>query len=357
MTKLFLLTFNCAKLDQVESGFVDELHSALPKQCPDLLIFGFQELLPILEATSYGLVDVYLNNLRIKIQQTVSQFYHTSVEVVAHEHVGAIGSFVLTPHQTYVNKVSTSSASCGILYSSLKGATAIRINYKDEEFTFVTAHLAANEGNVDRRNKDYWRLMTSMEFGDGFSVLKPNSHTFFMGDLNYRAKHYGEGEEGDSLLNNDELTGVLSQGSAFIGMQEEDINFKPTYKYYRIPSWCDRILFQNYKPGDAKIVKYNSLSSSKSSDHEPVYLEIEVYNKPNKIINEDGLLILDGRDMRKSFISQFENYAHLVADFFVGSALFFTTTTNGRVVIGTSTFLLLLLHWWLILYLFLFNLI
>jgi hypothetical protein len=57
--------------------------------------------------------------------------------------------------------------------SGNKGAVAIRLEYHNTSFCFVTAHLAAGHGNVQERNADFWTIDEGLKFPRG---LKIDSH-------------------------------------------------------------------------------------------------------------------------------------------------------------------------------------
>jgi hypothetical protein len=51
--------------------------------------------------------------------------------------------------------------------SGNKGAVAIRLQYYDTTFCFITAHLAAGHSNVDERNADYRTIVSQLHFLKG----------------------------------------------------------------------------------------------------------------------------------------------------------------------------------------------
>lgn len=86
-------------------------------------------------------------------------------------------------------------------------------------------------------------------------------------------------------------------GRAFQGLEEEKINFPPTYKYVisrqdnegeywgwsrnRWPSWTDRIL---YLPADGVVVRnYTSIPQILGSDHQVVAMHVEVPEAPVEV--------------------------------------------------------------------------
>ncbi len=59
--------------------------------------------------------------------------------------------------------------------SGNKGALAIRLEYYDTDFCFVTAHLAAGHPNVDERNADYRTIVDGLHFLKGKTI---DSHKY-----------------------------------------------------------------------------------------------------------------------------------------------------------------------------------
>jgi synaptojanin len=51
--------------------------------------------------------------------------------------------------------------------SGNKGAVAIRLEYHDTNFCFLTAHLAAGQSNVDERVGDYHTINEGLHFSKG----------------------------------------------------------------------------------------------------------------------------------------------------------------------------------------------
>lgn len=195
-----------------------------------------------------------------------------------------------------------------------KGAVGIRVTLgpddekslgSDEVFTFVSAHLAAHDHGLQRRNADYQTIVRRLLFrsssGD-LETIYDSSHLFFMGDLNYRLSlnnpstirlqtlshkiHFGL----DSLAAHDTLTQEHDAGKVLHGLREGRLTFKPTYKYKakkgntykdfrkRIPGWTDRVFFASWNDSDsregsrrrANVELYRAVQSYCGSDHKPV---------------------------------------------------------------------------------------
>ena len=54
--------------------------------------------------------------------------------------------------------------------SGNKGAVAIRLDYYDTNFCFITAHLAAGHSNVVERNADYHTIANGLHFQKGRAI-------------------------------------------------------------------------------------------------------------------------------------------------------------------------------------------
>lgn len=86
--------------------------------------------------------------------------------------------------------------------SGNKGAVAIRLDYHDTSFCFITAHLAAGQTNVEERNSDYHTIADGLHFLKGKTIdshesvlsfssshstlLKEISNIIWLADTNYR---------------------------------------------------------------------------------------------------------------------------------------------------------------------------
>jgi hypothetical protein len=123
---------------------------------------------------------------------------------------------------------------------------------------------------------------------------------FWLGDFNYRLNlPYEEvrqllrsPENLSYLLANDQLNIQKDSRRIFVGLQEGDIMFDPTYKYtvgqnnyamgekVRVPSWTDRILFS----GDNVDQLEYSRSEVLISDHRPIRA---IFSIMCKIVNLD----------------------------------------------------------------------
>ncbi|RKF57771.1 Inositol-1,4,5-trisphosphate 5-phosphatase 1 [Golovinomyces cichoracearum] len=166
-----------------------------------------------------------------------------------------------------------------------KGAVAIRMDYANTSFCFVTAHLASGFANFEERNNEYATIQNGLRFQRN-RVIDDHDTVIWFGDFNYRIE-LGIGEvkqlikDGDlsTLYKHDQLNVQMIKGSVFPHYSESKITFKPTYKFdpgkdiydtsekARIPAWTDRVLLRGTK---IQQINYN-IAPLRFSDHRPVY--------------------------------------------------------------------------------------
>lgn len=154
--------------------------------------------------------------------------------------------------------------------------------------SFVCAHLAAHDENLETRNANYRQILSSLLFTPSSSLDKPlriwqTSHLILLGDLNYRLASAPTGlekalvdtpqrrdgntsvdsdleKERQRLVSLDTLKQQQARGKAFEYLSEGELaTFAPTYKRIvgqvdgynkkRRPGYTDRILFASYRGG------------------------------------------------------------------------------------------------------------
>ncbi|KAG5418577.1 hypothetical protein I9W82_004105 [Candida metapsilosis] len=355
---LFFFTFNCNQQTLISEVFKSKLLSILPDQLSSLYVFGFQEFCSVLDGLFASEANAKLINFNQILHEALQEKYQqpTGFSTITQTFIGAIGMIIITPYAAKFKNVRTATTSCGYAYSSLKGGVGARVSYYPEgafdspdfvELSFATVHLNAFEGEYYylERNKNLYNIMRSLNFGDGYGLIKPKNHVFILGDMNYRTSQdytptSSESQELLSLLDvsitdaayskrvenlvdkYDELTTSMQKGDVLQNFAEGRITFPPTYKFHlntaiyntkRSPSWCDRIVYlSSYEEvGDdnldqhllklpssnnsnhervrfylPEVREYNSLDSLLMSDHRPVYLEMTVpFNPPKSIIS------------------------------------------------------------------------
>lgn len=361
MTSLLLLTFNCAKKKQPVGVVKSALEHALSNtEKPHLVVVGLEEVMPIMDGC-FGLSQEYIEPIEQGIEKALGSHYKKCTKTV-------MGAVVLL---TYINvgitvlNSWTAGARCGMYFSGLKGGAGARLKVKDtdgvtQEFTFVNAHLAANEGYAETRNRDFHSIARGLDFGDNYGAYKPDNHLFFMGDLNYRATRDSEELLNDgSPIGKDELVGEIRAQRAFYGFEEAEITFPPTYKYLigseteykdnRTPSWCDRILYLSYG-GEEQVSDYAPIPKVVTSDHKPLYLGISVpskgpnYEFPNMMFEPDvGKPVSVKRDLDYLW---WDNVVGSKVDLLIGWALYLGTSTKVRGIVAASLLVLFMLSYY-----------
>ncbi|KAK3407266.1 hypothetical protein EUGRSUZ_K03343 [Eucalyptus grandis] len=248
----------------------------------------------------------------------------------------------------HVRNLKVSCVGRGLMgYLGNKGSISISMSVHQTSFCFICSHLTSGEKEGDelRRNSDVMEILRKTRFpqvhgmGDENSpqTILEHDRIIWLGDLNYRialtyrsAKALVEMRNWRALLENDQAcclaisneTFLLSftlytknyefgqskilrnsqlhreqrDGRVFVGWNEGNIYFPPTYKYSnnsdryagdirhprekrRTPAWCDRILWYGRGLHQLSYVR----GESKFSDHRPVYgvffAEVEYINR------------------------------------------------------------------------------
>ncbi|RCK65277.1 Phosphatidylinositol 4,5-bisphosphate 5-phosphatase INP54 [Candida viswanathii] len=333
---LYLFTYNCNKQVIESNTFKTRVTESLPDDPSLLYVFALQEFCSILDGSFRASANQQLISYNETIQVMLFEKYGMDCfQTIAMNHVGSIGLIIISPFAPKFSNIRTATSSVGYGYSSMKGGVGIRLKYsqdnmKSVELSFAGVHLNAFEGEYYylQRNQNLLTIIRSLEFGDGYGLIKPNNHIFVLGDLNYRTtqdykktsvvaqnllaladQHSTADREYVYQLFSqyDELYKGLKNGEVLLGFSEAKIEFQPTYKYYintgiynskRCPSWCDRILFLSTYEDEEHlhllrttlihslpvIDRYDSINSLLLSDHRPVFLRISVPFKPPKLI-------------------------------------------------------------------------
>lgn len=322
---LFLFTYNVGKKDLAEDDFEAKVAGVLPDDMPRLFVFGFQEMCLIMDGLFANVANVQLLNLNRIVLSVIEHKYGVAPRTLATNHVGAIGQILVTPTVLPFVTVRRAQVGCGYFGLSMKGAVGCRVTYKDKsqllDLSFAVCHLAAGEGEHHylKRNNNIHTILRSLDFGDGYGLLKPGAQAFVMGDLNYRTtKHFDAALPASQRLfelqdqaksplvaalveEADELYKGKKQGDVFLGFSEPPISFTPSYKFVvgtaiysrkRSPAWCDRIWYQDtHKRAQVKVHSYNKVAELLQSDHQPVYMHLTVpLDAPLPLVSAHGYL-------------------------------------------------------------------
>jgi hypothetical protein len=194
-----------------------------------------------------------------------------------------------------------------------KGAVAVRFQIDDSTLCFVNCHLAAGQSQAAARHNDVAEILDQYIFppeqdhdalidsfaggGDGSSVLD-HELCILNGDLNYRIDTMSRDtvvmavkqNNLSKLLERDQLLVARRRNHAFRlrAFEELPITFAPTYKYdvgtdnydtsekRRSPAWCDRVLFRGR--GRVQQLDYRR-HEVRTSDHRPVTASFKLWVK------------------------------------------------------------------------------
>lgn len=254
-----------------------------------MFVLGFQEIVPL---TAQQIVQTDPEKRRVwetKLMDVFDRRENKTCDYVLLRSEQLVGTalmvFVKSELTSVMRNVEGTTRKTGMRgMSGNKGAVAIRLQYHDTTFCFITAHLAAGHSNVEERNSDYRTIVNQLHFQKGRSIAG-HQNVVWLADTNYRidlendvVRSLAQCDEFDGLLAADQLRKVMDARFAFAGYQEGPLLFRPTYRYdlgtdtydtsekARIPAWTDRILYQ----GPLDLSVYNR-AELKSSDHKPVF--------------------------------------------------------------------------------------
>lgn len=262
---------------------------AINHQHPDVVAVGFQE---IVELSPQQIMSTDATR-RVKWEQAVLHTLNNDIQKRSQDDfvllrsgqlVGA--ALMVFARLRVLNKIKDVEGSVkktGLSgMAGNKGAVAIRLDYADTRFCFVTAHFAAGFANYEDRNRDYNTINHGIRLRG--RRIEDHDTIIWLGDFNYRIGLSDDKVRqlisiGDiqTLYQNDQLHLQMVAGNVFKFFSEGKVTFMPTYKYDngtdrydssekpRIPAWCDRILSK----GDMRQVMYNT-APTRFSDHKPV---------------------------------------------------------------------------------------
>ncbi|KAF7332240.1 Inositol polyphosphate phosphatase [Mycena kentingensis (nom. inval.)] len=273
---------------------------------PDLFVLGFQEIVPL---TAQQIVQTdpekkrvwetrILGDARSPTEQKVGLCVVTQrpgwcsaqVRPLFNNMKKLVGTALMVLVKTelapVMRNVEAASRKTGLRgMSGNKGAVAVRLEYHDTSFCFITAHLAAGHANVEERNQDYRTIVNGLHFQRGRKI-DGHDHVIWLADTNYRidfdnesVRSWAYSDNYDMLLAGDQLRQTIDSGAAFVGFEEGPLLFRPTYRYnlgtdeydtsekMRIPAWTDRILYR----GTGLDLTVYSRAELKGSDHKPVF--------------------------------------------------------------------------------------
>lgn len=280
---------------------------------PDMYVLGFQEIVPL---TAQQILQTDPEKRLIwekKIFETLERRPNKTCNYVLLRSEQLVGSVLIilvkSELTAVIRNVEAATRKTGLRgMSGNKGAVAIRLEYHDTDFCFITGHLAAGHMNVEERNADYRTITENLHFLRGKNI-QSHQNVIWLADTNYRieldnyiVRTLIESDDFDGLVAADQLMHARDARQAFVGYEEGPILFRPTYRYdlgtdnydtsekMRIPAWTDRIL---YKGNQLDLAVY-SRAELKGSDHKPVFAifraEVRIIDSVKKAVLSQLLL-------------------------------------------------------------------
>ena len=289
------------------------------------------------QAEKMGKTNAYLSAVEgadtVALREMMKTILGDAYELIAQEQRGQMRQYiwVLKDVSSFVTSLEISGTNTGIgNVLANKGGIVISMIYQETRITFLSAHLAAHEGEgyykgkntmqnnhcllsvcllksnltfsfTARCNDTYNILQYSKTFGlsqkDNIDTAISSHHMFVMGDLNFRTKFDGESSHeanvqraGDliakkdwaTLYSFDELHKGVKDGDLLVGFDTLPCSFPPTfkvnrtdgfdYKDQRTPSYTDRILFRSAPNLSSNLapLAYEPCVDFITSDHKPV---------------------------------------------------------------------------------------
>ncbi|KAI0886124.1 DNase I-like protein [Annulohypoxylon maeteangense] len=306
---VFILTFNAAKREIDIPVFARHLYNAFGQNAsslPELLAISLQEMAPLAQAFigSYVL-NPYFQRYESAVNTAAAMFIareerqsrpvDNPYTLITTRNVGMTGILLFARELEAVQGLRTAEVGFGAGDMANKGAVGLRILYRKDnedgslpistELTFVSAHLAAMEWNLSKRNKNWESIVSGLIFEDpkktsersstqhklhnaddsetqepllgqeitqkaihDVSIYKPGSHLFISGDLNYRVSKSSPAPNStfpnldpespnhfSRFLSRDQLNAEKAAGRTLHGLSEAPIKFPPTYKLVPSP--------------------------------------------------------------------------------------------------------------------------
>lgn len=273
---------------------------------PEIYVIGFQEICNlnaknIMISSNTHKVDNWKNIVTYNLNQLGKYALVKCSDLV--------GLFVLVFIKEelceFVKNIETSILRTG-LYGTLgnKGSCLIRFNFEDTSFVFCCSHLKAGSSHANSRTSEISEILSKNFALKNYKEMKFKEHDvqFIFGDLNFRvdldlknSMEFINSGYIDTLFLYDQLYTKKSLNLKLMELEELPVKFPPTYKYLintneydlkdkRVPSWCDRILFN--RSAKVKGLVYDHVDMFRESDHKPIYGLYQV-----KIKDDDKLIV------------------------------------------------------------------
>ncbi|KAI1391355.1 DNase I-like protein [Hypoxylon trugodes] len=315
-------TPNSLRYSESDSIFIQNLLQS--SDSPDILVFGFQELVDLEDKTATAKRFFKPKKKDASDQEKMSHQYRDWRDFLVRSlddympadhlyhllHTATLVGlftciFVKSTLRDRIRNIGTAEIKRGMggLHGN-KGAILVRFMVDDSSLCFINCHLAAGQSSASQRHNDIAAIMESSLLpverdpgvridsytggGDGTMVLD-HELCLLNGDLNYRIDTMSRDtvviavkqNNLTKLLERDQLLVARRRNPAFKlrAFDEMQIEFPPTYKYdvgtdnydtsekKRSPAWCDRLLHRGF--GRIKQLEYRR-HEVRVSDHRPV---------------------------------------------------------------------------------------
>jgi hypothetical protein len=300
--KVTIVTFNQgeawkkSEIQESESMIVEQFF--LEHETSDIFVLGLQEA----NEKLVTLVNNFLSNNRFKMLQSTSR---------KQPSLGTIGLYIwlnASIYEQFQSTVTHYHANCGdsvnktlnLVGQMLKGGIYTNVQIGNQNLVFANCHLPSNAEHIDARTTCLMNICDHIK-----SSMKGKPYKMFLfGDLNYRTSQVDKvkddaeklaihnyqclkvGDLPSNMVFHDQLDKELLKLQNDYDLREPERYFCPTCRFLehaihideasqrvydtkRIPSWCDRILFQ----GGSSItpIEYKSKIITLGSDHNAVY--------------------------------------------------------------------------------------
>jgi len=305
---LFIGSWNVAGKEFSENhSLIQWLYPKENMQLPDIYVIGFQEI------CNLNAKNIIVSNNSHKVEnwkKIVINNLNQLGKFALVKCLDLIGIFIIILIKEdlceYIKNIDTIILRTG-LYGTLgnKGSCLIRFEFDNSSFVFCCSHLKAGYSQANSRTSEITEIMNK-NFNlknSGEINFKDHDFQFIFGDLNFRVDvdlqnclNFIESGYLETLFLYDQLYTKKSINIDLMGLAESPINFRPTYKYQistdeydlkdkRVPSWCDRIIFNNTKK--IKGLEYNHVEIFRDSDHKPIYGIYQIQINESKNSKDD----------------------------------------------------------------------
>lgn len=310
---IFIGSWNVAGKDFPENfSLIQWLFPKENMQLPDLYVIGFQEICNlnaknIVISSNTHKVDNWKNIVSYNLNQLGKYALVKCLDLV--------GLFVLVfvkdEFCEFIRNIETASLRTG-LYGTLgnKGSCLIRFEFDEVSLVFCCSHLKAGSSHANSRTSEISEILNKNFALKNYKEMKFNEHDvqFIFGDLNFRIDldlnnclEFIKSGYLETLFLYDQLYTKKSLNLELMQLQELPVKFPPTYKYLinsndydfkkkRIPSWCDRILFNGN--GKVKGLEYNHVEMFRESDHKPIFGIYKVKLREEDLEDKEQKLIV-----------------------------------------------------------------